>query len=98
MTRDTRTSRSRTKSASARTLYESSWKAAEKTWRNMKVDTSSRQARDAHTMPPFALSFFHGGGEMIIYVMERTRYGFFHFIFDCVMTLITCGLWLIWVF
>jgi len=49
-------------------------------------------------MPPFALSFFPEGGEMVIYVMERKRYGFFHFIFDCVMTLLTCGLWLIWVF
>lgn len=28
----------------------------------------------------------------------RRRYGFFHFLGDCFMTLFTCGLWLIWVF
>jgi hypothetical protein len=55
-------------------------------------------------MPPFALSFFHRGGEMIVYVpvpvyaSERRRYGFFKFIFDCVMTLITYGFWLVWIF
>lgn len=26
------------------------------------------------------------------------KYGFFKFIFDCLMTLITGGFWLIWVF
>ncbi len=26
------------------------------------------------------------------------RYGFFSFLFDVVMTLITSGLWLIWIF
>lgn len=25
-------------------------------------------------------------------------YGFFRFVFDCIMTIITGGLWLIWVF
>lgn len=34
-----------------------------------------------------------------IYVgRPRKRYGFFSFLFDCVMTLVTGGLWLIWVF
>jgi hypothetical protein len=35
---------------------------------------------------------------MVVYVVERKHYGFFNFIFDCVMTLITWGLWLIWIF
>lgn len=26
------------------------------------------------------------------------RYGFWKFIFDCFMTFLTCGFWLIWVF
>jgi hypothetical protein len=29
---------------------------------------------------------------------ERKRYNFFSFIFDCTMTLATCGLWLIRIF
>lgn len=29
---------------------------------------------------------------------RRRRYGFWKFMFDCVMTLLTGGLWLIWVF
>jgi hypothetical protein len=33
-----------------------------------------------------------------VYVLERRRYGFFHFIFDCVMTLMTYGFWLVWIF
>jgi len=35
-----------------------------------------------------------------IYVTTQTtnRYGCLHFVFDCFMTLITGGLWLIWVF
>lgn len=31
-------------------------------------------------------------------VVERRRYGFFNFLFDVIMTVITGGLWLIWVF
>jgi hypothetical protein len=34
---------------------------------------------------------------MIIFV-ERNRYGFWSFVGDCIMTFITGGLWLIWVF
>lgn len=33
----------------------------------------------------------------IIYV-ERRSYGFWKFVGDCIMTIITCGFWLIWVF
>jgi hypothetical protein len=33
-----------------------------------------------------------------VYASERRRYGFFNFIFDCVMTLITYGFWLVWIF
>ena len=29
---------------------------------------------------------------------RRGRYGFLNFCFDCFMTLVTCGFWLIWVF
>lgn len=28
----------------------------------------------------------------------RRRYGFFHFLFDCFMVVITSGFWLIWIF
>ena len=28
----------------------------------------------------------------------KRRYGFFNFLFDAILTLITGGLWLIWVF
>lgn len=28
----------------------------------------------------------------------RRRYGVFKFLGDCIMTLVTCGFWLIWVF
>lgn len=37
---------------------------------------------------------------MFMYVVEREKqkYGFFRFIWDCFMTLLTCGLWLIWIF
>lgn len=31
-------------------------------------------------------------------VVRRKRYGLFNFLFDCVMTCLTGGLWLIWVF
>lgn len=29
---------------------------------------------------------------------RRKRYGFFAFLFDCIMVALTGGLWLIWVF
>jgi hypothetical protein len=35
------------------------------------------------------------------YVVVRPvvrQYGFFHFLWDVFMVLITCGLWLIWIF
>jgi hypothetical protein len=31
-------------------------------------------------------------------VVERKHYGFFNFLFDCIMVSLTCGLWLIWIF
>jgi hypothetical protein len=31
-------------------------------------------------------------------VVERRHYGLFNFLVDCVLTVITGGLWLIWVF
>ena len=31
-------------------------------------------------------------------VVEKKRYGFFKFVGDCLMTIITCGFWLIWIF
>jgi hypothetical protein len=33
-----------------------------------------------------------------IYVKERKRYGFLNFVGDVIMTVITAGFWLIWVF
>lgn len=33
-----------------------------------------------------------------IYIVEKKRYGFWKFIFDVFMTLVTGGFWLIWVF
>lgn len=36
--------------------------------------------------------------EMIVYVREEKGYGFFSFVWDSFMVLITCGLWLIWIF
>jgi hypothetical protein len=30
--------------------------------------------------------------------IAKGRYGFLNFLFDCFMTFITCGFWLIWVF
>lgn len=35
---------------------------------------------------------------MIVYVVQQKRYGFWSFVGDVFMTLITYGLWLIWVF
>ncbi len=29
---------------------------------------------------------------------KAKKYGFFHFLFDVILTLITGGLWLIWIF
>lgn len=29
---------------------------------------------------------------------HRKKYGFFNFVFDCILTVITGGLWLIWIF
>jgi len=69
--------------------------------------------RDAHTMPPPPFIFFEEeteeprprssspylrGVDMIVYVKEERHYGFFSFLGDCIMTVITGGLWLIWVF
>lgn len=36
-----------------------------------------------------------------IYVVQgkkRKKYGFFKFVFDCCMTVLTGGFWLIWIF
>lgn len=33
-----------------------------------------------------------------IVVTQGRRYGFFSFLFDCFMTVITCGFWLLWIF
>ena len=30
--------------------------------------------------------------------VERKRYGFWKFVFDAVLTVVTGGLWLIWIF
>jgi len=35
---------------------------------------------------------------MYIVVKEEKRYGFFKFLGDCFMVLITWGFWLIWIF
>lgn len=35
---------------------------------------------------------------MIVYVKEQSRYGFWKFVWDCIMVLLTCGFWLIWIF
>ena len=35
---------------------------------------------------------------IIIEHRRRRHYGFLHFLFDVFMTLITSGLWLIWIF
>ena len=43
-----------------------------------------------HYYPPYE------GGIML--VVERRHYGLFNFLFDVIMTVITGGLWLIWVF
>ncbi len=35
---------------------------------------------------------------MIVYVVQEKSYGFWKFVGDCFMTLLTGGFWLIWVF
>jgi hypothetical protein len=35
---------------------------------------------------------------MFVLVVERKRYGFWKFVGDCLMTVLTGGLWLIWIF
>lgn len=36
---------------------------------------------------------------MFVYMVpQEKKYGFFSFVFDCFMVLITWGLWLIWIF
>lgn len=35
---------------------------------------------------------------MNVYVVQSKNYGFWNFIGDCIMTLLTWGLWLIWIF
>lgn len=35
---------------------------------------------------------------MFVYVVERKSYGFFKFVGDVIMTVITYGFWLIWIF
>lgn len=34
----------------------------------------------------------------VVYVNERKRYGFFRFFIDATLTILTGGLWLIWIF
>jgi hypothetical protein len=34
----------------------------------------------------------------VVYVVQEKSYGFFRFIWDCFMVLLTLGLWLIWIF
>jgi hypothetical protein len=34
----------------------------------------------------------------VVVVQERKSYGFFKFLGDCIMVLLTWGLWLIWIF
>lgn len=35
----------------------------------------------------------------VYYVLrEPKRYGFGHFLWDCFMTCLTCGFWIIWIF
>lgn len=44
--------------------------------------------RDSQT---YSRSLYHGGP-------PRKRYGFFSFVFDVILTFITGGFWLIWIF
>jgi hypothetical protein len=34
----------------------------------------------------------------VIYIKEKKSYGLFKFLCDCTMTILTGGLWLIWIF
>lgn len=43
-----------------------------------------------HENQNYNRSYYVAGG--------RKPYGFFSFVFDCIMTLITGGFWLLWVF
>lgn len=36
--------------------------------------------------------------DVIVYVVPERRYGFWSFVGDCFMTIITYGFWLIWIF
>jgi hypothetical protein len=31
-------------------------------------------------------------------IVEKKNYGFFSFVGDCIMVILTCGFWLIWIF
>jgi len=35
---------------------------------------------------------------MYVIIVQQNRYGFFRFLGDCLMTIITFGFWLIWIF
>lgn len=35
---------------------------------------------------------------MYVIIVQQKSYGFFKFIGDCLMTIITFGFWLIWIF
>ena len=35
---------------------------------------------------------------MPVYIVEKKSYGFFKFLGDCIMVVLTWGLWLIWIF
>jgi len=35
---------------------------------------------------------------MTIYIQRRRHYGVIRFLWDCVLTIMTGGLWLIWIF
>jgi len=35
---------------------------------------------------------------MRVYMHIQRRYGVFNFVFDALMTVVTAGLWLIWIF
>lgn len=44
------------------------------------------------------LPIWHLSKETVMSNCCRKRYGFFNFLFDCTMTCLTAGFWLIWVF
>lgn len=48
------------------------------------------------------LFFYDGDSSQRVYVpvpvRRRKRYGFFGFLFDCILVVLTGGLWLIWIF